>query len=645
MIDNDLPPLWELVQIGDLCEPIETTDPRKKRAGILKYIDISSVDNEQKSITKFSEIESVNAPSRARQLIATNDVLVSTVRPNLNAVALVPATLNGEICSTGFCVLRCKSDFLEPEYLFAWVRHPMFIQSLVQMERGIGYPAVSDGDVKRTRIPLPPLSEQHHIVAIIRQADEPRRLRRAANERASGLLHALFYEMFGDPGINPRKWRFESIDEITDLVTSGSTPKGGSEVYVDEGPYFFRSQNVQMNRLDFSDIACLPQEIHESMGRTHVLIGDVLLNITGASIGRVAWVEQLAREANVSQHVCIVRLDQQKVLAPYVSVCLSLPWGQELINRAQTGASRQGLNHQQVRQIQIPVPPLPLQHEFVKRAITVRTIEHDWEASSEHFETLFKSLLAQVFSGELTAGWREGRAEELAREAEEMKRRLEKKKQPIEIRVEVANPEKLAQTLAGFGAVADVFAQILPPIQIGDVLEPLRQSAFTAFADALRPYTDQLAESLNAGLSQRISSLADVAVKELLANAAAPVVDAWRQVAQPYYADLTAKLAQIAQLTLDQPITRADIEDAVIEAMDELPRYWTLKNLADDWRFNHLSRTVLREAVEMLVVLGKLRQAIIRRETSDPQRPVERLEAFTRITDRDLVAQPADIQL
>jgi len=131
--------------------------------------------------------------------------------------------------------------------------------------------------------------------------------------------------------------------------------------------YFIRSQNVLMNRLDLSNAAYLPAAVYASMCRTSVHEGDVLLNITGASIGRVTWVRGLDREANVNQHVCIVRLDSKLAAPEYVSVCLSLPPQQRMINTIQTGASRQGLNHQQVRSLQIPLPPVPLQREFAAR--------------------------------------------------------------------------------------------------------------------------------------------------------------------------------------------------------------------------------------------------------------------------------------
>ena len=259
-----------------------------------------------------------------------------------------------------------------------------------------GVDSIAFSDVKRIPIPVPPLAEQERIVKLLDEADELRKLRAQADRRTAALLPALFHEMFGGGKFRPVR-----VGELTSLVTSGSTPRGGDEVYTSEGPYFIRSQNVQMNRLDLSQAACLPAEVHEQMARTKVAQGDVLLNITGASIGRVAWVDQLDREANVSQHVCLIRSKPDMLTAAYLSVFISLPATQRFILQIQAGASRQALNHQQVRTLEIPLPPLPLQQEFAQRVAEIRELEAGQAASRQRLKALFQSLLHRAFNGEL----------------------------------------------------------------------------------------------------------------------------------------------------------------------------------------------------------------------------------------------------
>jgi type I restriction enzyme S subunit len=129
------------------------------------YVDISSVDNEAKAITNPKRLPGGAAPTRARQHVRPGDVLVSLTRPNLNAVALVPAELNGAIASTGFDVLR--TEFVDPKWVFALVRSREFVSSISARVQGALYPAVRPNDVRDYEIPLPPLPEQRRIVARI----------------------------------------------------------------------------------------------------------------------------------------------------------------------------------------------------------------------------------------------------------------------------------------------------------------------------------------------------------------------------------------------------------------------------------------------------------------------------------------------
>ena len=160
------------------------------------YVDITSVNNEAKAITGFKKIAGADAPSRARKVIRNGDIIVSTVRPNLNAVALVPSSLNNQICSTGFSVLRPSEKVLSG-YLFAFVRSSFFINALIARTTGANYPAVNDGEVKEVPVPVPPLAEQERIVKLLNEAEGLRTLRAQVGNRMDALIPALFDEMCG----------------------------------------------------------------------------------------------------------------------------------------------------------------------------------------------------------------------------------------------------------------------------------------------------------------------------------------------------------------------------------------------------------------------------------------------------------------
>lgn len=168
------------------------------------------------------------------------------------------------------------------------------------------------------------------------------------------------------PFTPPKGWTFVRLGQITIKIGSGSTPRGGREVYVKEGVPFLRSQNIWNDGLRLDDVACITQEEHGRMSGTAVLGNDVLLNITGASLGRCALVPAEFEEANVSQHVTIIRLTDPQV-REYLHLCMLSPYTQSMIWGRQVGMAREGLSKKVLEQFEIPLPPVAEQHRIVAR--------------------------------------------------------------------------------------------------------------------------------------------------------------------------------------------------------------------------------------------------------------------------------------
>ncbi|WP_332630847.1 restriction endonuclease subunit S [Citrobacter sp. ESBL3] len=162
----------------------------------------------------------------------------------------------------------------------------------------------------------------------------------------------------------PKGWAFVRLGQITNKIGSGSTPRGGRDVYVKKGIPFLRSQNVWNDGLYLDDIACITTEEHERMSGTAVLGNDVLLNITGASLGRCSLVPSEFGEANVSQHVTIIRLTDPQ-LCEYLHICILSPYTQSMIWGRQVGMAREGLSKKVLEQFEIPLPPIAEQHRIV----------------------------------------------------------------------------------------------------------------------------------------------------------------------------------------------------------------------------------------------------------------------------------------
>ena len=146
------------------------------------------------------------------------------------------------------------------------------------------------------------------------------------------------------------------MGELATKIGSGKTPRGGSSVYTQSGIPLLRSQNIYDDKVSFEDIAFINESTDEDMANSRVNRGDVLLNITGASIGRSA-VYELSATANVNQHVCIIR-PSSNVHSYFIQLNLASSEGQKQIELNQAGGGREGLNFQQIAKMSFYYPSL-----------------------------------------------------------------------------------------------------------------------------------------------------------------------------------------------------------------------------------------------------------------------------------------------
>lgn len=153
----------------------------------------------------------------------------------------------------------------------------------------------------------------------------------------------------------PKTWKIIRLKSVLSKVNSGVTPKGGATAYVEEGIPLIRSQNVKFDGLDLNDVVFIKEATHDKMKNSKVLNGDVLLNITGASIGRSCYVEKI-NEANVNQHVCILR-PFQFITTKYLYYLIFSEIGQSQVFSGFKGSGREGLNFEAIKTFRIPLPP------------------------------------------------------------------------------------------------------------------------------------------------------------------------------------------------------------------------------------------------------------------------------------------------
>ncbi len=210
----------------------------------------------------------------------------------------------------------------------------------------------------------------------------------------------------------PVGWEWTRLNELVQKIGAGSTPRGGRSVYCDAGIKFLRSQNVWNDGLRTDDVAFIPEAIHQKMNGTIVRAGDILLNITGASIGRCSLVSDDFDEANVSQHVTIVRM----VFLPirkFVHTFMISPSFFSEVMRSQVGISREGLSISRLREFQIPLPPLAEQKRIVAKVDELMVLCDELETQQQQRQTVHAQLttasLHQLTTAEtprqLTKAW------------------------------------------------------------------------------------------------------------------------------------------------------------------------------------------------------------------------------------------------
>ena len=386
------------VEIGRVVDPVVKWDPRREGAGTLTYIDLSSIDQRTKAVAEPTTIEASEAPARARQLIASGDVLVSTVRPNLNAVAYVQPDLDGATASTGFCVLRPRPDELDGRYLYHWTRAVPFVGYLVQLATGASYPAVSDKIVKAAPIPLPLLDDQRRIAAVLDAAEALRAKRRHALTKLESLTQAIFIDLFADPIANPHGWPMVRLGEVLRSATYGTSKKSGADGLFP----VLRMGNLTFDgHLDLSDMKFVDLDERE-IERHTVRKGDVLFNRTNSAdlVGKTA-VYRL--EESMAYAGYLIRLRPKPSLdSEYLGTFMNLPTTKLLLrSMCRSIVGMANINAREVQTVRLPLPPQERQASFSVAHAGVVQQRFRLERQLRSLDTLHASLRQRAFRGEL----------------------------------------------------------------------------------------------------------------------------------------------------------------------------------------------------------------------------------------------------
>ena len=330
-----------------------------------------------------------------------NDVLITT-RGNIGELAIVPARHNNSNINAQIVLLRCTKEW-DPLFLLFILSSPIVKEQLPKLTTGTALKQLPVKNLKKIKIPFPPLIVQQKIAAILNSADQLCLKDNTLLEKYNELAKSLFLDMFGDPVRNNKNWEVNKLKSISTKIHSGNTPKGGSNVYVKEGIVFFRSQNVWKNRLILDDVAFIDKYTHEKMRNSSLKNRDLLMTKTGrintenSSLGRTALFLGKDDSANINGHVYLIRL-QKTIINEFVLFILTTNEYREYIRRVCVGGiDKRQLNKEHLEEFPIISPPIELQKQFVEKLKIIEKQKNIVQASAIKSAELFNSLMNKYF--------------------------------------------------------------------------------------------------------------------------------------------------------------------------------------------------------------------------------------------------------
>lgn len=255
------------------------------------------------------------------------------------------------------------NEDINSAFLAISISHGNSQRELAKKAQGKSIVHIHNEEIKNLVVPFPTKAEQNKIVEYFSSLDNLITLHQRKCEETKKLKKYMLQKMFPQNGKRvpeirfvgfTEDWEQRKLSDITLKIGSGKTPFGGKNAYVDDGIPLIRSQNINNDRVDLEDIVFIDEETDNSMENSRVFTDDVLLNITGASIGRSA-VYRGKDKANVNQHVCIIR-PTKDFDSDFIQLNLASNFGQKQIDASQAGGGREGLNFQEIGKMSFMFP-------------------------------------------------------------------------------------------------------------------------------------------------------------------------------------------------------------------------------------------------------------------------------------------------
>lgn len=287
---------------------------------------------------------------------------------------------------------------------------------LKQFETSTAIPGLNRGDAYRLPIFLPPVGEQVRIVdkieTLFSELDKGIESLKTAREQLKVYRQAVLKHAF--EGKLTAQWREDNkcqawetrkLGELLDFLTSGS--RGWAAYYADKGDIFIRAQNLKYDRLDLEDIAYVSLPEKSEGKRTRVQVGDLLITITGANVTKLGYVKENLGDAYVSQHVALCRPGDAISTEFLYWYLVAEAAGRGQLDKSAYGAGKPGLNLDNIRSVDIPLPDAVEQNLISKKIEELLSVEENLASTINNeigrVEALRQSILKEAFSGQLVS--------------------------------------------------------------------------------------------------------------------------------------------------------------------------------------------------------------------------------------------------
>lgn len=324
-------------------------------------------------------------------------VLYSKLRPYLNKVLVAD---DDGYATTELVPLRCDPTQVFPTYLAYYLRSPEFLSFANTVVAGAKMPRMVMSEFWRYEIPLPPLTEQRRIAAILDKADALRFKRREAIAKLDQLLKSVFLEMFGDTTVATT-----SVAGLAPSAGAIRTGPFGSQLlhseFVDHGIAVLGIDNAVSNAFAWAKPRFITEEKYSQLSRYRVNPGDVLITIMG-TCGRCAVVPDDIPTAINTKHLCCISIDRTRCEPEFLhSYFLLHPVARNYLESRAKGAIMAGLNMGIIKEIPVALPSIEKQRHFVSIKESLGRQLEQALTQENRFDELFAGLQQHAFAGTL----------------------------------------------------------------------------------------------------------------------------------------------------------------------------------------------------------------------------------------------------